>query len=92
MATIGKLKPGQTVWSVESRRMGNTMMREKAIFAVRIIEVHEQSVIASWNGNKPGTFGLKSIQKWRVNKPERKPNIFDRAFELTRKPAPKETA
>lgn len=84
MATISRLVPGQIVYSVELRRMGNTLLREQSIFEVRICEVHEDYVIASWNGNKPGKYWKHSIATWRVKKPQRKPNIFDLAREAAR--------
>lgn len=79
MATLSRLKPGQAVYSVESQRMGNTTMRGQAIFRVVIKEVVADGVIASWNGNPARMFGLNAVKRWKVNKPERKPNIFERA-------------
>ncbi len=81
MATIRLLKPGQIVWSVETGRMGNTMMREQSIFKVLIKEVREDSVVASWNGNAFKTYDAGSVKGWKVKEPKRKPNIFDMARE-----------
>lgn len=69
MATISKLKPGQIVYSVERRRMGNTTLTTISVYDVRIIEVHERHVTASWNGNRPQDFYRHEIGHWKVKKP-----------------------
>ena len=76
MATIGRLKPGQTVYSVERQKMGNTSLSHEVLYSVRIIEVHENYVIASWNNSPAREFHLSAIKKWRVSKPEPKGKVF----------------
>jgi hypothetical protein len=69
VATLSKLKPGQVLFDVQKRLMGNTTLRDTAIFRVRIDEVFSDHVIASWNGNRPGKYWRKEIAKWRTSKP-----------------------
>lgn len=78
MASINRLKPGQIVFSIESYKMGNTNIRCKGLWEVRIVEVNLQNnfVIASWNGNPPKKFLLRDIKKWRVKRPEPKGKIL----------------
>jgi hypothetical protein len=76
MATLSKLKAGQIVYSVERQQMGNTSARRNALYEVRIVEIRDGYVIASWNGNPPRSFNAKSIAKWKVKKPAPKGEIF----------------
>ena len=78
MASINRLKPGQIVFSIESYKMGNTNIRCKGLWEVRIVEVNlERSfVIASWNGNSSRKFFPQDIKKWRVKRPEPKGKIL----------------
>lgn len=74
MAKISKLEPGQTVWSVESQRMGNTTARRKALYSLKIVEIDtgRNMVLASWNNNKPQWWNERTISKWKIKKPEPK--------------------
>ena len=78
MATITKLKPGQVVYSIQSQRMGNTVLNRRACFTVQIAEVNIDQgwVLASWTGNTPTRYYADSIRKWKVRKPEPKRTIF----------------
>ena len=78
MASINRLKPGQIVFSIESYKMGNTNIRCKGLWEVRIVEVNLERnfVIASWNGNTPRKFLPQDIKKWRVNEPKPKKKIW----------------
>lgn len=78
MATISRLKPGQIVWRVLRRKMGNTTVSCGDLFQGKIVEVHEDHVIASWNGNKPEKFYPHQIKNWKVNRPEPKSYIMGR--------------
>lgn len=73
MVAITALRPGDLVFSVQSQVMGNTTMRRKATFSVRVVSVHADSpsphVIASWNGNPPRKFFVSAIRKWRRTRP-----------------------
>lgn len=72
MATIRNLKAGQTVWSVERVKTPIRGMSREAVYPVYILEVHEDFVIASWNGNAGKRFSGRAVGKWRVKKPEKK--------------------
>jgi hypothetical protein len=68
---IEKLQPGQVVYSVERRKMGNTKLSTVGVFNVSIKEIDPEKrwVVASWNGNSPQKFYAKSVIKWRAGKP-----------------------
>lgn len=74
MATLSKLAVGQTVYSVERRRMGNTTIVREAAFSVRIvsIDMEKRCVMASWNGNPPKRFSERHVTKWRLTEPSKK--------------------
>lgn len=78
MAVLSKLKPGMIVYSVQRQRMGNTTMSRGCLFNVEIISVdHEdESVVASWNSNKPQRFFKNSWSKWKIKKPVAKREKF----------------
>lgn len=69
MATISKLKPGDVHYDVRSQKMGNMPTTTMACWTVRVIEVHERHIIASWNGNTPRHMNSMAVQKLRVIKP-----------------------
>lgn len=70
MATIKNLKPGLRVWSVQTVRSTVIGLSRKALYPVDIVEVHNNHVIASWNGNSPKRFNERNVKKWRVNNPK----------------------
>jgi len=69
--TIDKLKPGMTVYDTHSYRMGNTTMRTLGVWNIRIVSVNvaNQNVIASWNGNPARIYFKRSWKKWRMKEP-----------------------
>lgn len=66
---IAALQPGDTVYSVEKIKMGNTSVSTVVVYSVVISEVHENHVVASWNGNRPKVFREPTIKKWKKEKP-----------------------
>ena len=72
MATISRLKPGQTVWDAHKYKMGNTRLFTWGTWPVYVHEVDPdgQWVRASWNGNPDERFYARRVAKWRVIKPE----------------------
>lgn len=69
MVTMTSLKEGDVVWSVSRQKMGRTSMMRTAVHSVRIHEVHEDHVVASWNGNRPKKFYPREIARWKRTKP-----------------------
>lgn len=65
------LKPGQIVYSVYRHRMGNTMLRTVDVYKVEIVSVdlEDQTVVASWNGNRPERFAPSVWMGWRMKEP-----------------------
>lgn len=65
---ISSLKRNQLLYSVESYRMGNTTMRTCGVYLVRILDVADDFVVASWSGNRPKKY-YDIPSSWRVSKP-----------------------
>lgn len=69
MATLRKLKAGDMLYDVHRHKMGNTTMSTVGVWTVRIIEVHERHIVASWNGNPATLMHEGEIKKLRTSKP-----------------------
>lgn len=82
MASLDKIKSGQVLFAVVRGRMGNTTVRETRVYVVKVLEIDldKRRIFASWNSNTPEWFYERSVEKWKVNKPEVKKNLFDRVF------------
>lgn len=65
MAAFHTIKPGDVLYTVRREKMGNTTMRRTACHPVKVTEVHERHVIASWNGNPPMHFSRRAVEQWR---------------------------
>lgn len=70
------VKPGDTLWEVRSERAGNTTMRRKVARPVYIVEVHDNHVVARWNGNTPQRFSFYSVARWRRTEPKREASVM----------------
>lgn len=68
---ISQLQPGQQVWNVERRGLGNTTLRDTAVFSILVKEVDPEGkfVIASWNGNAYQKYYGGGVSNWRKEKP-----------------------
>ncbi|CAD6158840.1 Uncharacterised protein [Escherichia coli] len=66
---ISQLKSGMQVWSVTRTKMGNATIPTVIVHPVVIIEIHDNHVIARWNGNAPRRFGETAIRGWKKEKP-----------------------
>lgn len=66
MATLSKLKPGDVLYDVHSRRAGNTTTRVQSEWQVRVIEVHDDYALCSWNGNPPDKYSDAELRRFRV--------------------------
>ena len=69
MAKMDKLTVGQTLWSVERGRMGNTTMRTQNLYSSRVVELDPDGkwALISWNGNPPRR--QYDVSRLRVKKP-----------------------
>ncbi|EPQ8559943.1 hypothetical protein ACUWUA_004949 [Enterobacter hormaechei] len=72
---ISQLESGMQVWSVTRTKMGNTTISTVIVHPVVIIEIHDNHVIARWNGNAPRRFGETAIRGWKKEKPLRPPGL-----------------
>lgn len=72
MASIKKIKPGQILYDKHRYKQGNTTIPAWGVWPVKVISVDLQSntILASWNGNKPHTMSLRQIKRLKVNKPK----------------------
>jgi hypothetical protein len=68
---LERMKPGMKLYDVARQRMGNTLARTTTVFVVQIIEVDldEELVRASWNGNPPKAYHRGRAERWRSSKP-----------------------
>jgi len=68
---ITDLQPGQIVYDCHRTKLGNTTMSSMGIWEVRIVSVDLENnrVEASWNGNRPQWRYESSWKKWRKVRP-----------------------
>lgn len=78
MATISRLQPGQTVYTVERQKMGNTTVSYGALIEIHIVEVDPEGlwVMASRRGRPARKYRESDAKKWRVSKPKPKYMVF----------------
>jgi hypothetical protein len=75
MASFDRVKVGQVLYSVVRQKMGNTTISRDAVFQVVVKEINtaKRAVFASWNCNTPQWFSERSVNRWKVKEPKRKP-------------------
>jgi len=68
---IESLKPGMVVYDVGTQKMGNTCLKTKVVWPVKIVEVNEVEdwVKAEWNHNYLRKFHARSFRKWKEKPP-----------------------
>ena len=73
MATISKIKSGQTLYDKHRYKMGNTTMYAWGVWEVNVISVdpNGQFIFASWNGNPPRKMYETEVYKLRVREPKK---------------------
>jgi len=64
-----RIKVGDILYDVHSERLGNTTIRSVGVWRVKILEVHEDHAIVSWNGNSPQRYSRKQIARLRAKEP-----------------------
>jgi len=69
MAVIANLTPGQVCFTVRRHKMGSTTLSTIAVHTVKVIEVHVDYVLASWNGNTERRYRAAQVAKWKVKPP-----------------------
>lgn len=84
MVAFSTIKVGDRLFQKVRQKMGNTTARRDAIYTVVVTEVHEDHVMASWNGNPPRRWLPREVGKLRRTEPKREPDIFERAFAARR--------
>jgi len=77
MASINRITPGQTLYTVTTGKQGNTTIRCKRVHPVYVKEVNVEDgcVMASWNGNPVRRYSERMIKNWRVKKPKVERNL-----------------
>lgn len=65
MVAFHTVQAGDTLYECRRQKMGNTTMSRMGCWDVKVIEVHEHYVLASWNSNRPERFGRSKVEKWR---------------------------
>jgi hypothetical protein len=66
---MSTIKPGDTLYEVRTVKQGNTTLTKKTCYAVSVREVHDDHVIASWNGNTPERMSSSRLSKMRRSRP-----------------------
>lgn len=76
MASINRLKEGQILYQVVTQKAGNTSIRRKVVYQIKVvsIDLEKKMVTASWNCNKERAYGESQVRTWLVNKPQIKEN------------------
>ena len=72
MASINRLKPGQTVY-IQTR--GGSVIKYDSYIEIHIQEVNvESGYVIAKSGHIPGTrkYNLSQIKQWRISKPKSK--------------------
>jgi hypothetical protein len=72
MVAFHTVKPGDTLYDCRMVKAGHTTMRRMSVWDVCIVSVHENHVIAKWNGNPEKRFSRRDVERWRRTPP--KPN------------------
>lgn len=72
MATISKLKVGQTLYDKHKYRAGNTTMMVWGLWTVTVhsIDPDHRWIEASWNSNTIRKYYARDVAKWRVKEPK----------------------
>lgn len=68
---IKNLLPGMKVYECRKNTMGNTTIKSYGTYVITIkeVDVENEIVVASWNGNPPRTFNKRSWSKWTKDEP-----------------------
>ena len=66
---LTSLNPGMVVYDLKRRRMGNTSVVTHCVYKVRVIEVHDNHILASWNGNSPVKIFESGVARLKKNEP-----------------------
>jgi hypothetical protein len=73
MVAFHTVKPGDTLYECHREKMGNTTMSRMGCWPLKVLEVHENHVVASWNGNPPRSFSRFNVKQWRRTPLKAKP-------------------
>ena len=68
MPRISNIKPGQVLWSLSRRQMGNTTMRTLSAHRITVTEVHEvhEDHVIGHGGRR---YSAREVSRWKVNEP-----------------------
>ncbi len=66
---LSSLKPGMVVYDVQRHRMGNTTVMTHSVYKVHVLEVHDNHIVASWNGNPPTKYFEGGVARLKKNEP-----------------------
>lgn len=69
MVSFTAVKVGDVLYQRKRVKQGNTTLTKVIYYTVRITEVHNDYVMASWNGNAPERFYDGAVSKMSRSKP-----------------------
>jgi hypothetical protein len=65
------VKAGDVLYDVHGERMGNTTMRRKGVWKVRVLSVEADHAVVSWNGNPPRKYWPRDFKSLRRSEPKK---------------------
>jgi hypothetical protein len=75
MVAFNTIKVGDVLWEGHRTRSGQSRMSRMSWYTIKIVSVHEDHVMASWNTNPVRRYNASAVKRWRRTKPEPKPTV-----------------
>ncbi len=72
MVAFTALKAGDILYEVHRTRSAQARSSRTSCFTVKVIEVHDTHVMASWNMNPPQRYSPRQVLRWRRTPPKAK--------------------
>lgn len=69
---LSRLTPGQLVWEIKRSKKGSIRYNECYTIKILSIDLQEDSILASYNGNPPQTFKYEDCKYWKIRQPKPK--------------------
>ncbi len=69
MVAITALKEGDLLWEGHRTRSAQSSMSRMSWYQIKIVSVHADHVMASWNCNPVRRYNASSVKRWRRTKP-----------------------
>lgn len=70
MVALYLVTAGETLYETKTVKQGNTTLSERIAYRVKVIEVHRDHIIASWNSNAPQKMGAHRVSRMTRSPPK----------------------